>query len=870
MEKTYYFVLDNYDVSMSGNVRQTRPNGMHKDVFEQHFKPTLTKDNLKLGDCGLHGTFTWPVCCLFNSGYNWNNFSGQNLKYVFTSKKLVPNNERYFYPIYIEGSSFFTNSVYKNKPIDVSEEVLIDIRNNKCKILFFYNMEGHSNSWLKHEEIFKKQAEWLNIDLKSIIFSDANCRIREVLKSHGISAYYYNNWEYHNSSLGDTTHPGYNNSDIKFSKEDIIKKINNFETREKKILNLNRRPHLHRLIMVDKILKAGIENDILLTLGPPNGSNNDFWYQNLVKMGLNHVGNRIPITYDYSDLISNNPTGINSLQLNAYINLVSETFCFSSEGTHTRAQNRNSSDVVFFSEKTFKPIICLQPFIQVNLPYSLKYLRELGYKTFHPFINEEYDKETDDFKRVNMVFEEVLKLSKLSHNDHKSLLKTLLPILIHNEEVYRKNSHPALRKGTNMILKIMEEWDEELKTFTNNINLNSMDTNNYKVAMIGLGKLGKDCAEVMATKYKVTGFDVRQGITSDNLKIVNSVKEAVANKNIIFIAVPTPHDPQYGGETPISHLPTKDFDYSIVINCLKEIHANTTPEQLIVLISTVLPGTVRKQLIQHLPNRRFIYNPYLIAMGSIKQDMVNPEMVIIGTKNGESNKDSEELINFYKKFINKDSRIVQGTWDEAESIKIFYNTFISAKLSLVNMIQDVAVKNGNINVDVVTKALKESTYRIMGPAYMTAGMGDGGACHPRDNIALRHMAGSLDLGYDLFAAIMQSREIQAKNLAEYCLRFGKDICIVGAAYKPGVPYTQGSYSYLVGYYINQLRGWLSYYDLNTGDNTFNRKAEVYLIGYWEKWVEDIAWPDNCTIIDPWRLFKTNNPTIKVIHYGNTR
>jgi hypothetical protein len=56
------------------------------------------------------------------------------------------------------------------------------------------------------------------------------------------------------------------------------------------------------------------------------------------------------------------------------------------------------------------------------------------------------------------------------------------------------------------------------------------------------------------------------------------------------------------------------------------------------------------------------------------------------------------------------------------------NTFISAKIGLVNMIQDVAEQQGNINVDVVTDALAASTMRIMGPQYMKAGMGDGGGC----------------------------------------------------------------------------------------------------------------------------------------------
>ena len=187
------------------------------------------------------------------------------------------------------------------------------------------------------------------------------------------------------------------------------------------------------------------------------------------------------------------------------------------------------------------------------------------------------------------------------------------------------------------------------------------------------------------------------------------------------------------------------------------------------------------------------------------------------------------------------------------------------------MVQDVAEKNGNIDVDVVTNALKDSTYRIMGPAYMTAGMGDGGACHPRDNIALRYMAQRLNLGYDLFDGIMKSREVQAENLALRCVQVGSNVCIVGKAYKPGVPYTNGSYSLLIGWFIEHNDGGtVTYFDPNTGDNVFNDKADIYLIGYWEDWVEKIKWPDNCTVIDPWRKFKTDNTTIKVIHYGKTR
>lgn len=390
-----------------------------------------------------------------------------------------------------------------------------------------------------------------------------------------------------------------------------------------------------------------------------------------------------------------------------------------------------------------------------------------------------------------------------------------------------------------------------------------------KVSMIGCGKLGQDCAEVMHRYYDVVGYDVEE--RSCEFPMVTSIEEAVRDRDIIFVAVPTPHDTVYGGETPTSHLPNKDFDYSIVISVLDEINQHAGRDQLVVLISTVLPGTVRNHLIDHISNSRFIYNPYLIAMGTVKWDMVNPEMVIIGTEDGSITGDAEELIEFYKTFMDNDPRYEVGTWDEAESIKIFYNTFISTKIALVNMIQDVAETNGNINVDIVTQALAKSTHRIMGPQYMTAGMGDGGACHPRDNIALRYLAERLDLGYDMFDNIMKAREVQAERLARKCFAEGSRVTIVGKSYKPKVAYTNGSYSLLVAYYIQQLGGQVNFYDIHTGDLDMKPEwSDVYLIAYWDDYVSNIIFPPSATIIDPWRRISLDSHLGKIIHYGNTR
>ena len=254
-----------------------------------------------------------------------------------------------------------------------------------------------------------------------------------------------------------------------------------------------------------------------------------------------------------------------------------------------------------------------------------------------------------------------------------------------------------------------------------------------KISFIGLGKLGLPCAEEIAKKgHTVTGYDI-QGFKSDLVTSVESIKDLIhhdySNRHdILFIAVPTPHEESYDGRYPTAHLPPKDFDYTIVKDVMKEVNRYSNRQTLVVLVSTVLPGTVRRELIDVIPRNRFVYNPYLIAMGTVGWDMVNPEMIMIGTEDGETSPSGKALVEFYKTMMQNSPRYVVGTWDECECIKIFYNTFITTKIGLVNMIQDVAEKQGNIDVDVVTTAIAESTDRIMSPMYMKAGMGDGGAC----------------------------------------------------------------------------------------------------------------------------------------------
>ena len=365
------------------------------------------------------------------------------------------------------------------------------------------------------------------------------------------------------------------------------------------------------------------------------------------------------------------------------------------------------------------------------------------------------------------------------------------------------------------------------------------------VGFIGLGKLGLPCAEVMVNKgHNVKGYDISD-VASDLIDMKNSIAETVVDTDIVFIAVPTPHEPNYDGRSPTSHLEPKDFSYTIVKKCIKEANKFMTKDQLLVLISTVLPGTTRKEFIPLITNTRFVYNPYLIAMGTVSWDMVNPEMVMIGTEDGSLTGDAEELVRFYKTIMQNYPRYEIGTWDECECIKVFYNTFISTKIGFVNMIQDVAQKQGNIDVDVVTNALTMSTKRIISSAYMKAGMGDGGTCHPRDNIALRYMSKELNLGYDLFGTIMQAREQQAKNMAIEILKYGNTVQFSSDNYKKDLDMVDGSYSLLVQHYIEELNGWI-----------VNQKPMVYVLVH-----EGDPVPSNVLVFDPWRSYTGPNTYI---------
>lgn len=331
-----------------------------------------------------------------------------------------------------------------------------------------------------------------------------------------------------------------------------------------------------------------------------------------------------------------------------------------------------------------------------------------------------------------------------------------------------------------------------------------------KVGFIGAGKLGLPVAlATEAAGHEVAVYDpspvVRQIRETGVLPYVEQDAQALLDKSnlrfeepswiadwadLVFIAVQTPHQEQFEGTT---RLPDEraDFDYTFLRDAADSVLKHD-PRGEVVIMSTVLPGTL-----EELGFNEVLYNPFFIAMGTTIPDFRNPEFVLVGTDGAHPG----ILRDFYATI--HDRPVFVTTIKTAELTKVAYNTFIGLKIAFANTMMELCEKTG-ADVDDLVDALSLADKRLLSPAYLRGGMGDGGGCHPRDNIALSWLARNVDLSYDLFGALMECREKQTEWLASEVTIERDDLTrdqlpveILGKAYKPNTALTVGSPSTLL-------------------------------------------------------------------------
>jgi UDPglucose 6-dehydrogenase len=418
-----------------------------------------------------------------------------------------------------------------------------------------------------------------------------------------------------------------------------------------------------------------------------------------------------------------------------------------------------------------------------------------------------------------------------------------------------------------------------------------------RVGMVGLGKLGMPVALALALKgHDVMGYDIdpekmrkdryphrevgpngepsMEPLLRTSSIRFGSLPEVVRHAGIIFVAVQTPHHPRYEG---VTRLPKtrKDFDYTYLRTTARNLAVaidQAAEDKIVVIISTVLPGTIRREILPLLNEHvKLCYNPFFIAMGTTIRDFLNPEFVLFGVRDREA---AAQAKAFYRTL--HDRPFYETEIENAELIKVAYNTFISMKICLANTLMEICHKVPGCNVDTVSAALALANERLISPRYLRGGMGDGGGCHPRDNIALSWLAREIDLSYDWFEGMMLCRERQTEWLADLIEEHherrgypGRRLGIYGRSFKAGTNITAGSPAILLANLLQERGFDVRSFDphIDGGSCPFDWPG-VYFIGTNHREFAEAGWtfPKDSVVIDPWRYIPERNG-VEIIHVG---
>lgn len=399
-----------------------------------------------------------------------------------------------------------------------------------------------------------------------------------------------------------------------------------------------------------------------------------------------------------------------------------------------------------------------------------------------------------------------------------------------------------------------------------------------KVGMIGLGKLGLPVAVAIDSKgHDVFGFDVDAKVhdyltlgqipyrekdlqpllAKNDVRWTDSIAEVVKRSDLIFVAIQTPHQSQFAGDTVIPE-DRADFDYTHLTAGLRAVAnacADLCTKKTVAVISTCLPGTFRAR-IKPLLNGfvDYVYCPLFIAMGTVLQDYLYPEFNLIGV---ESESAADHLEEFYRS-INM-APPLRTDVTTAEGIKVSYNTWITAKTVIANAWGELSERLG-MNFDDIFKAWSLADQRLISTRYMSAGMSDGGGCHPRDNIALSWLAEQCGQSHNIWDDLMTAREnyegYHAHVAAAASREKGLPLVVLGTAFKPETDIKTGSAAMLMADILRHLgERFLHVDDLNP------LPPAVYFIATQHKRYAGYEFPPGSLVIDPFGFIEDREGVI---------
>ncbi len=258
----------------------------------------------------------------------------------------------------------------------------------------------------------------------------------------------------------------------------------------------------------------------------------------------------------------------------------------------------------------------------------------------------------------------------------------------------------------------------------------------------------------------------------ERMIFTTSLEDVFEDCEIVYIAVDTP--PTFTG----------DADLSRVFQVMSALPGLSTDDHIMVMKSTVPVGTGNKISAElarlETGNIDYISNPEFLREGSALGDFMEPDRIVIGSRNQEA---GDKVAALYEKL---EAPVVRTNIPTAEMIKYASNAFLATKISFINEIANVCEEVG---ADVTIVADGMGLDKRIGPHFLNAGIGFGGSCFPKDVTALKQIAGNTGYHFQLLNAVIEVNELQKRRVVNKLRKHlgpltDKTIALLGLAFKP--------------------------------------------------------------------------------------
>ena len=335
-----------------------------------------------------------------------------------------------------------------------------------------------------------------------------------------------------------------------------------------------------------------------------------------------------------------------------------------------------------------------------------------------------------------------------------------------------------------------------------------------------------------------------KNVKNGRLKFTTSMKEAVAEADIVLITVGTPPHPV-----------THEADLTFIYQAAEELAEHLTGYMVVATKSTVPVGTgdeIEKIIGKKNPNADFdvISLPEFLREGYAIHDFFNPDRIIIGTNSIKAKSIMEKL---YQPFAEK-TNILFVSRKSSETIKYASNAFLAMKIHYINEIANFCEKTG-ANVAEVAKGM--GLDKRIGNRFLNAGIGFGGSCFPKDTMAMAYMGQKAGAPIELIEATIKGNNKRKEQMAERILNAVCDldnpkIAVWGLAFKEGTDDCRQSPAIEIIEKIINSNAQIKVYDPKAMQNA--RKILQDKVIYCDDMYETASGADILVVLTEWQQF----------------